>query len=256
MVSADKGISLIKNKETPVVNLDEVKEKLARSCRIIAMQRATEKGRGHQCYLHPDGDKVLIPGHLHDYGKAIADIQGEDIVTMDFEGNVLEGKHPEPMGEFHAYTSVFRARKDVKSVVHCHPPYANILAAAGKSILPITRDGCLFYEGVPVYEGYPLYVGTREMGEELVETLGDKRAVLHKGHGAFVVGRSIEEALIRTLSLEKAAETQVFASILGTLTPIPVERMTERETDPDDHIIDDFFGYYSGKLDKLERQLA
>ena len=48
---------------------------------------------------------------------------------------------------------------------------------------------------------------------------------------------------------------EVFASILGTLTPIPVERMTERETDPDDHIADDFFGYYSGKLDKLERQL-
>jgi L-fuculose-phosphate aldolase len=197
------------------MNLDEIKEKLARACRIIEMQRATEKGRGHQCFLHPDGDKLLIPGHLHDYGKAIADIQGEDIVTMDFEGKVVEGKHPEPMGEFHAYTAIFRARKDVKSVVHCHPPYTN--------------------------------------GEELAEVLADKKAVLHKGHGAFVVGRTVEEALIRTLSLEKAAETQVFASILGTLTPIPVERMTERETDPDDHIIDDFFGYYSGKLDKVEK---
>jgi len=72
------------------------------------------------------------------------------------------------------------------------------------------------------------------------------------GFWPWPVPRPGEEALIRTLSLEKAAETQVFASILGTLTPIPVERMTERETDPDEHIIDDFYGYYSGKLDKLE----
>ena len=48
------------------MSLDEIKEKLARSCRIIAMQKSTEKGRGHQCYLHPDGDKI--------YGKAIADM--------------------------------------------------------------------------------------------------------------------------------------------------------------------------------------
>ena len=38
------------------------------------------------------------------------------------------------------------------------------------------------------------------------------------------------------------------------LSPIPVESMTEREKHPDDHIVDDFFGYYSGKLKKLERQ--
>ena len=238
------------------MNLDEVKEKLARSCRIIDMEGATENGRGHICYLHPDGDKILIPGHLHDYGKAIADVQKDDIVIMDFDGNVLEGKHPEPMGEYHLYTAVFRSRKEVKSVAHYHPPYANILSAAGKSILPIARDGCLFYDGVPIYEGFPLYVGTKEMGEEVARQLGNRRAILHKGHGAFVVGKNIQETLIRTLSLEKAAHTQLFASILGTLTPIPVEKMTEREKNPDDHVLEDFFGYYSGKLAKLEREQA
>ena len=236
------------------MNLDEVKEKLAKSCRIIDMEGATESGRGHLCYLHPDGDKILIPGHLHDYGKAIADVQKDDIVIMDFEGNVLEGKHPEPMGEFHVYTAVFRSRKDVQCVAHCHPPYANILAAAGHSIVPISRDGCLFYDGVPIYERYPLYVGTREMGEEVTRKLGNKRAILHRGHGAFVVGRNIEETLCNTLSLEKAAQIQISASILGTLTPIPVQSMTEREKNPDDHILDDLFGYYSGKLAKLEAQ--
>ncbi len=233
------------------MNLDEVKEKLARSCRIIDMEGATDRGLGHMCFLHPDGDKILIPGHIHDSGKGIADVQEDDIVIMDFDGNVVEGKHPEPMGEFYVYTAVFRSRKDVKCMAHCHPPYANVLAAAGKSILPIARDGCLFFEGVPIYEEYPLYVGTKEMGEEVAQKLGNARAIMHKGHGAFVVGKSIEETLIRTLTLEKAAKTQVLASILGTPTPIPTESMTDREKHPDDHILEHFFGYYSGKLAKM-----
>ncbi|MBI4455916.1 MAG: class II aldolase/adducin family protein [Acidobacteria bacterium] len=238
------------------MNLDEAKEKLARSCRILEMEDATQEGRGHICVLHPDGEKILIPGHVHDYGKAIGDIQKDDIVTIDFDGTVLEGKYEESMGEFYFYTAVFRLRSDVKSAVHCHPTYANILAAAGKSILPITRHGCLFYDGVPIYEGFPLYVGTKQMGEEVAKRLGDKRAVLHRGHGAFVVGESIEAALVTAIALERAARTQVYASILGTPSPISVDRMTEREKNPDDEVINDFFGYYSGKLQKIEQPMT
>ena len=236
------------------MNLDEIKQKMACSCRILEMEGITEKGRGHICFLHPDGDKILIPGHLHDYGKAIADVQADDIVTIDFGGRVLEGKYSEPMGEFYAYTSIFRHRKDVKSIAHFHPPYANIVAAAGKSIVPVTRDGCLFYEGVPVYEGFPLYCGTTKMGDEIAAALGNKRAVLHRAHGAFVVGHSVEETLVTAIFLEKAARDQVYTSVLAAPTPIPTERMTEREKNPDHHVIDDFFGFYCGKLARMERQ--
>ena len=236
------------------MNLSEIKEKLARSCRILELENATDRGRGHICFLHPDGDKVLIPGHVHDFGRAIGDIQAEDIVTMDFNGKVLEGKYDESMGEYYAYTAIFRRRKDVKSAVHTHPPFANILAGAGKSIIPITRDGCLFFEGVPIYDGFPLYVGTNKMGEEVAEALGKCKAVLHRGHGAFVVGRSVEDALVSAVTLERAAQSQVYAAAIGALTPLSAEKMTDREKHPDDHIIDDFFGFFSGKLAKAERR--
>ena len=133
------------------------------------------------------------------------------------------------MGEFYVYTAVFRAREDIKSVAHLHPHHANIMAAAGKSIVPITRDGCLFHEGVPIYEGFPLYMGNQKMGDDVVSQLGNKRAILHKAQGAFVVGKDIEEALFTSLTLEKAARSQIYASILGTPTPIPEEMMIERE---------------------------
>ena len=174
---------------------------------------------------------------------------------MDFSGKVLEGKYDESMGEYHAYTAIFRRRADVKSVVHTHPPFANILAGAGKSIIPITRDGCLFFEGVPIYEGFPLYVGTSKMGEEVAQALGKCKAVLHRGHGAFVVGGSVEDALVSAVTLERAAQSQVYAAAIGPLTPLPVEKMTDREKHPDDHIIDDFFGFFSGRLAKAEGRL-
>lgn len=236
------------------MNLGEIKEKLARSCRILEMEAATDRGRGHICFRHPDGDKILIPGHVHDYGRGIADIQAEDIVTMDFNGKVLEGKYPESMGEFYFYTAVFRRRKDVHSAVHIHPPYANVLFGAGKTLIPITRDGCLFYQGVPTFEGFPLYVGTPKMGEEVAAALGECRAIMHRGHGAFVVGRSVEDALVTAITLERAAQAQVLAAGLGSLNPLRVEKMTDREKHPDDHIIEDFFGFFSGKLAKAEKK--
>lgn len=234
------------------MSIEELKEKVARGCRIIEMEGATENGRGHVCCLHPDGDKILIPGHLHDFGKAIADVQAEDIVTIDFEGKVLEGKHSTPMGEFYVYTAAFRARKDVRACAHYHPPYANAVGASGQSILPIARDGCLFLEGVPIYQGFPLYVGNQPMGDEIVRQLGQSRALIHRGHGAFVVGKSIEEVVMTSLALENAARTQIWAATQGPLQTLPVDQISERETNPDEEIIQDFFGYYSGKLAKLE----
>jgi ribulose-5-phosphate 4-epimerase/fuculose-1-phosphate aldolase len=173
---------------------------------------------------------------------------------MDFNGKVVEGKYDESMGEYYFYTAVFRRRKDVHSAVHIHPPFANVLFGAGKNIIPITRDGCLFHKGVSTYDGFPLYVGTPKMGEEVAEALGDRRVVMHRGHGAFLVGRSVEDALVTAITLERAAQTQVLASGLGALTPLRVDEMTDREKNPDDHIIDDFFGFFSGKLAKLEKK--
>lgn len=236
--------------------LNFLKEKLAKACRILDHEGITDRGKGHQCYLLPDGEKILIPGHLHEIGLGIGDVKVDDIVTIDFKGKVLEGKHSEPMGEFYMYTAVFKKRKDVKSCVHIHPPYANILSVADCPITAVSRDGCLFKEGVPIFEKFPLYIGTEAMGEEFADALGPRRAILHRGHGALVVGGSIEEALIAAITLEKAAMTQLFASIIGKPRPFPSEMLEQFDLTTSAIHFEEAFGYFARKLEKAEGRRA
>ncbi|MEM2703732.1 MAG: class II aldolase/adducin family protein [Candidatus Bathyarchaeia archaeon] len=234
-------------------SLAELKEKLVRACRILYNEGATTEGKGHQSYLL-ERDKILIPRHLHSDGLGLGDVQVDDILVIDFDGKVLEGKYKEPMGEFYIHTSIFKARSDVKSIVHVHPPYLNALACAGQNILPICKESLFFRDGIAFYERFPLYIGDKEHGEAAAKALGNKKALIHRGHGAIIVGRSIEEALLLSLYLERAAKIQWMASVFGQPKPLPREEMKRCKWYDvlDDKALKEGFLYYSKKLEKHE----
>lgn len=235
----------------------QLKEKLAKANRILYYEQATSGGRGHQAYL-VDDNKILMPGHLHPFGLALSDVRPDDLVLIDFEGNVLEGKHKEPMGEFHIYTSIFRMRKEVKSCIHIHAPYMGALVEAGKSILPVTRDSLQFIDQIALYEKFPLYIGSRQHGEDAARALGNKKVLAHRGHGAVVVGETIESALMTALAMERAARTQWLASTFGEPQLLPsgeIEKYVKSRafTARNDEMLNELFLYYSKRLERFEK---
>jgi HCOMODA/2-hydroxy-3-carboxy-muconic semialdehyde decarboxylase len=72
----------------------------------------------------------------------------------------------------------------------------------------------VFHGGVPVFQG-PGQVETPERAAEIAELLGSGNAVLLRGHGAVVVGSSIPDVCMLSLSLEESARLQVEAMRLG-----------------------------------------
>lgn len=232
-----------------------LKEKLSSACRILYYERATTQGRGHQSYVL-EGERMLLPGHLHPLGLSLGDMQPDDIVMTDFEGKVLEGKHSEPMGEFYIYPAIFRRRKDVKSIIHIHPPNLGILVSSGQNILPVTRDSLLFREGLPIFEKFPLYIGSKELADQAAEKLGDANALIHKGHGAVIVGKSIESTLLTALTLERAARIQLEASKTGNLSMLPEEEVSKHHkshTQRSDEALEEEFKAYLVRLKKWEQ---
>ena len=111
-------------------SIQELKEKLALACRVIINENLTDRGKGHQCVRVPGNDQIILPGHLHDVGRGLEGITADDLVIIDFNGKVLEGKYPESMGEFHFYVAAFRRRPDVQSCLHSHPFYTNLIGIA------------------------------------------------------------------------------------------------------------------------------
>lgn len=136
----------------------------------------------------------------------------EDICTIDFDGNVLEG-HGKPPLEFHLHAGIYKARPDVGAVVHAHPKWSTFLTMVGESYAPVYAQGTLVYP-MPVLDS-PSSINNPEMARRLADTLGDRPAVMMKSHGAATCGKNIVEAFVLANYLEENAYRQYRALQIG-----------------------------------------
>jgi len=135
-----------------------------------------------------------------------------DICTIDMEGNVIEGNGKPPL-EFHLHAGIYRARADVKAVVHAHPKWSTFLTMVGESYQPVYAQGSLVYP-MPVLDS-PNSINNRAMADRLAATLGDRPAAMMKSHGAVTVGKDIVEAFVLANYLEENAYRQYMALQIG-----------------------------------------
>jgi L-fuculose-phosphate aldolase len=139
-------------------------------------------------------------------------LTAEDIVAIDFDGNVLEGRGKPPL-EFHLHCGIYRARADAKAVVHAHPKWSTLLTMVGEAYKPVYAQGSLVHP-VPVLDS-PNSINNRPMADRLAATLGKRPAALMKSHGAVTVGRSLVEAFVLANYLEENAQRQYMAMQIG-----------------------------------------
>jgi L-fuculose-phosphate aldolase len=137
----------------------------------------------------------------------------DDICTIDFDGNVIEGNGKPPL-EFHLHAGVYKARPDVGAVVHAHPKWSTFLTIAGKEYLPVFAQGSLVYP-LPLLDS-PNSINNPVMAKRLTDTLGDSPAAVMKAHGAVSVGKDIVEAFVLINYLEENAYRQYMAMQIGT----------------------------------------
>ena len=157
--------------------------------------------------------------------KSPALVKRKDLFVVDFEKKV-------PQSSLHQ--AVYKAREDVRAVMHFHSPYTILLSVVGQTIRPMHNYSVVFYEGVPLFEATG-QVETPERAEDIARTLGSSKAVLLQGHGAVVVALSVPEVCILSLYLEESARLQAEAMKLGVPKYInrdEAERITLRTFKP------------------------
>lgn len=145
-------------------------------------------------------------------GSVRSAIGPEEFVVTDTNGEFAAGA-PRPPAELPLHLAVYRARPDVRAVVHCHPHWSTLLSSAGRAYRITMAQGALLGD-VPVFTT-PLSINNAEIGKNLAEVLGDGRAALMRAHGSVVVGTDVLEATVLAIYLELNAERQVQAAALG-----------------------------------------
>ena len=197
----------------------QIREILARGMRVLANEVAPDN-RGHVSFRPPGEDRVYIVGRLHIFGRTMASTTYDDITVIDLDGKQLDGRFPPP-DETVLHTSIYRAREDVVSVVHVHPPKCVLFSIVGEPLVPVCQSAIRpFFDGpVPLFDKAGI-INSSELADEMAETLGASRAMLLRGHGVAVVGKGVEDAVINTIQLEAAARWQYQAALLGKPRPL------------------------------------
>jgi ribulose-5-phosphate 4-epimerase/fuculose-1-phosphate aldolase len=142
-------------------------------------------------------------------------------VPADLSGKPLAGKEGPPV-EWPIHTALHASRANALAVAHLHTPNATLFAIARREFRPVTLQGAMFADGVPLYPEAQL-ITNPERGEALRKVIGDKRAALLRGHGIVVVGQNLQEVLYTALVLEDDAKKTLQAATLGEIGTISPE---------------------------------
>ena len=145
--------------------------------------------------------------------------EGKDdwLVRFDYSLKKLSGVGSIPR-ESTIYTEIFKARPDVNAVVHSHAPMCIALSLAEKPVACVHMQSFRFGEGVPIYPR-PIYILDGAEGADLARALDKAGGIMIKGHGIVTVGRTIDEACMSALYMERTAKIQAIAHLLGFSGP-------------------------------------
>lgn len=213
--------------------LDSARELVATGCRVLAARGLAPGFLGH-ISLRLDERTALVRcrGPLE---RGLAWTSAEDIRIVDFDGGPgrpgeLDGA--DPPNELPLHTEVLRRDPAVIAVVHAHPPAVVAADLAGLPIRPIVGafdipGAKLAAGGIPVYPRGVL-IRDRALAAEMVAALGQRPAVLLRGHGITTIGSSVQEAVLRAISIDTIARMSLqIASAGGRLHDLPAADLTQ-----------------------------
>jgi ribulose-5-phosphate 4-epimerase/fuculose-1-phosphate aldolase len=208
-------------------DLQQMRELVARSCRILGKLNLTKEPSGHVSARVPGQDKILIkargPGE-----SGLRFVSADDIITVDFAGKKIDGAEElESPQEVFIHTWLYRTRPELNCVVHVHPATVVLFTICNKPLLPIfgaydPSSLRLIVEGISSY-GRSITVSNEKLGKEFAAAMGTKEACLMRGHGITTAGTGVEEATLTAIKLNEIAEMNYRASLLGTPEPISSE---------------------------------
>lgn len=148
----------------------------------------------------------------------------EDMVVVDLDGNVVEGKL-NPSSDTPTHLELYKAFPEVGGIIHTHSPWATSWAQAGRSIPAYgTTHADYFYGAIPC---------TRQLTPEEVETAYEKETgtviieafegidpmavpgvVVYK-HGPFAWGKTPKDSVHNAVVMETVANMAYHAEQLN-----------------------------------------
>lgn len=160
----------------------------------LGLNRGTSGNVGARC-----GEYFLVTPS----GLPVDEMSVDEMVKMDFSGNVIgPGK---PSSEWRFHLDILKGKPEVNAVVHVHSMFATTLACLRMEVpafhYMISVAGGDFIRCAP----YALF-GSQALSDAALNALIDRKACLLANHGMIAVGETLEKTLTITVEVETLCE--------------------------------------------------
>jgi HCOMODA/2-hydroxy-3-carboxy-muconic semialdehyde decarboxylase len=202
-----------------MATLDEHLEDLVIANRILAHEGVVD-GFGHVSLRHPERPDRFFMSR----SRSPELVTRDDIMEFDLDCNPIDQRGRVMYGERAIHGGIFQARPDVGSVVHNHAHEVIPYSVTKTPMRQVIHTAGGMGAHVPVWDmredfgDTDMLVRNLDQGRSLARTLGSNAAVLMRGHGCSVVGKTVRDAVRIAVYLMVNAKLQTESMRLGEVT--------------------------------------
>lgn len=206
---------------TSITKLEQIKNELIKYGDIIDCKGFSPGTSGNISAKYED--KILITAS----GSSNGDLAYEDLVLIDFEGKVIDGKKS-ASSEKMLHVEFYKKRPDINAIVHVHPVFLSSFAAARKSLEePVLAENVYYFGKIPLAP-YAL-PSSKQLVDNTAQYFDKYNAVLMANHGFIVGDVNLEQAYLKLELAESYAQIVLNTKLLGGAVLLNKKEVAEIE---------------------------
>lgn len=143
----------------------------------------------------------------------------EDIVVINLKGEIVDGNRM-PSSEYEMHKIFYENREDINAIIHAHTVYATTLACLNWDLPPVHYLVALAGHNVRCAK-YATY-GTKELAENALEAMKDRRAVILANHGLLAGANDLLNAFNIAEEIEYCSE--IYCRVKSISDPVILQK--------------------------------
>jgi HCOMODA/2-hydroxy-3-carboxy-muconic semialdehyde decarboxylase len=194
---------------------------LAAASRILAAQGVVD-GFGHVSMRHPQApDRYFMARSI-----APALVTPDDIIEYDLDSNPCNANGRNSFLERFIHGEIYKARPELKSVVHSHSPSVIPFGLVGVPLRAMFHNAAFLAAGVPVFDikekfgATDMLVSNGVKGVALAAVMGKQDIAMMRAHGSVACGPTLQTAVFRAVYTEVNARIQHWTLALAGGRPL------------------------------------
>jgi L-fuculose-phosphate aldolase len=198
----------------------KIKEQMCEIGRRIWLKGFCAGNEGNHSYRIAENRVLCTPT-----GISKGFLKPEDICVTDLEGKQIGGTRKRT-SEVLLHLAIYKARPDVKAVVHSHPPHATAFAIANVDLPTCIHPEAEVFLGAVKTAKY-VTPGDTRLGESILPYVKDSNTILLQNHGTVTFDKDLDGAYYKLEIVDAYSRILILAKQIGNIRPLDANEMKE-----------------------------